>query len=40
MIATAVTATASHAAGWTTPTFAAAAGVLSGALLLDVLRRR
>jgi hypothetical protein len=31
---------AANAAGWATPTFGAAAGVLSAALLLDVLTRR
>jgi ubiquinone biosynthesis protein len=40
MIATAVAATASHAAGWTTPTFAAVAGLLTGGVLIDVLRQR
>jgi ubiquinone biosynthesis protein len=40
MVATAVTASATHAAGWTTPTFAAAAGLLTGGLLIDILRRR
>jgi ubiquinone biosynthesis protein len=40
MVATAVTATASDAPGWTTPSFAGAAGLLTGGLLIDVLRRR
>jgi ubiquinone biosynthesis protein len=40
LVATAVTASAADAAGWATPTFGAATGVLSAALLLDVFRRR
>jgi ubiquinone biosynthesis protein len=40
MIATAVTATARDRPAWTTPTFGAAAGLLTGRLLIDVLRRR
>jgi hypothetical protein len=40
MIATAVTATASDRPAWTTPTFGAAAGLLTGGPLIDVLRRR
>jgi predicted unusual protein kinase regulating ubiquinone biosynthesis (AarF/ABC1/UbiB family) len=39
-IATAVTATATHVGGWATPTFGAAAGLLTGGLVIDVLRRR
>jgi ubiquinone biosynthesis protein len=39
LVATAVTASAADAAGWATPTFGAATGVLSAALLLDILRR-
>jgi predicted unusual protein kinase regulating ubiquinone biosynthesis (AarF/ABC1/UbiB family)/nucleotide-binding universal stress UspA family protein len=37
---TAVTASADHRSRWTTPTFGAAAAVLTSALLADVLRRR
>jgi predicted unusual protein kinase regulating ubiquinone biosynthesis (AarF/ABC1/UbiB family) len=40
MVSTAITATAPRAAKWTTPTFGAAAAVLTGALLSDVARRR
>jgi predicted unusual protein kinase regulating ubiquinone biosynthesis (AarF/ABC1/UbiB family) len=39
LVATAVTASAAEAAEWATPTFGAAAGVLSAVLLVDVLRR-
>jgi ubiquinone biosynthesis protein len=40
LIATAVTSTATHAAAWTTPTFGTAAALLTGGLLVDILRRR
>jgi ubiquinone biosynthesis protein len=39
LVATAVTASAANAAAWATPTFGAAAVVLSAVLLVDVVRR-
>ena len=40
MVSTAITATAARASRSSTPTFGAAAAVLTGALLADVVRRR
>jgi hypothetical protein len=40
MVSTAITATAPRAAKWTAPTFGAAAGLFTGALLADMVRRR
>jgi ubiquinone biosynthesis protein len=40
IVGTAVTASAAHSAGWATAVFGAAAVLLTGGLLIDVLRRR
>jgi predicted unusual protein kinase regulating ubiquinone biosynthesis (AarF/ABC1/UbiB family) len=40
VVATAVVATARNAPAWATPTFGAASAILSGGLVIDVLRRR
>jgi predicted unusual protein kinase regulating ubiquinone biosynthesis (AarF/ABC1/UbiB family) len=40
IVSTAITATSPRSAPWTTPTFGAAAGVLTGTLLADLLIRR
>ena len=40
IVGTAVTASAAHSAAWATAVFGTAAAVLTGGLLLDVLRRR
>ncbi len=40
IVGTAVTASAAHSAAWATAVFGAAAALLTGGLLIDVLRRR
>jgi hypothetical protein len=40
IVATAVVATAKDAPTWATPAFGAASAILTGGLVIDVLRRR